>query len=253
MKYLIVGASSGLGRDIATALAKRNNELVIISRDIKDLEALKKDLNIRYKVDIKCFQVDLTNLNQVEIFFEREAKLIRLLDGMLLPIGMMIKDDNFINKDLRSNDIINANLSLVTYFINKMYPIFKEKNYGTIVGFGSVSGLLGREINSSYAAAKRGLDSIFESLAITSLTNKINIQYYILGYLNTNLSEGKKLVLPKGSTEILAEKVINNLDKKHIKIYYPFWWRLISLIILLTSFFIIKFFSKLKKKHINDK
>jgi short-subunit dehydrogenase len=246
MNYLIVGASSGLGRDLTTALAKRKNELIIVSRDMKDLEALKQDLNIKYNVDIKCFQVDLTKIDQVEIFLEREAELIKSLDGMLLPVGMMIENDSFTNKNLKSNDIINANLSLVTYFINKVYPIFKEKNNGAIVGFGSVSSLLGREVNSSYAAAKRGLDSIFESLAITSLANNINIQYYILGYLNTSLSDGKKLVLPKGSTEILAEKVINNLNKKNKKFYFPFWWRFISLIILFTPFFIIKFFIKLK-------
>ena len=43
MRYLILGASSGLGRELAYLLAKKNNNLVIISRDERDLKAIKQD------------------------------------------------------------------------------------------------------------------------------------------------------------------------------------------------------------------
>ena len=40
MSYLILGASSGLGRELAYVLAKNSNDLIIISRDERDLRAI---------------------------------------------------------------------------------------------------------------------------------------------------------------------------------------------------------------------
>jgi Short-chain dehydrogenases of various substrate specificities len=44
MSYLIVGASSGLGRELAYVFASKGHNIIISSRDIKDLEAIKSDI-----------------------------------------------------------------------------------------------------------------------------------------------------------------------------------------------------------------
>ena len=66
----------------------------------------------------------------------------------------------------------------------------RKKDDSSLIGFGSVSGFLGRKINVSYAGAKR-LKVIFESLAFDENFKNINIQFYTLGYLDTNLSLAK--------------------------------------------------------------
>ena len=43
MSYLIIGASSGLGRELALRFAKEKNNLILISRDIRDLNAIKSE------------------------------------------------------------------------------------------------------------------------------------------------------------------------------------------------------------------
>ena len=50
MTYLIIGASSGLGRELAIKFAKENCNLIIVSRDERDLIAIKSDLEIKYKI-----------------------------------------------------------------------------------------------------------------------------------------------------------------------------------------------------------
>ena len=59
-----------------------------------------------------------------------------------------------------------------------------------------MSGLIGRNLNNFYAAAKRALETHFESLAFENLNNNLKIHFYTLGYLDTNLAFGKKLGLP---------------------------------------------------------
>ena len=114
-------------------------------------------------------------------------------------------------------------------------------------GFGSVSAYLGREVNSGYAASKRALESLFESLAVTNIKKNIKIQFYVLGYLESNMTFGKNLILPKGSTNELANIVYKNINKKYKKIYFPFWWGAISFILKILPFVLIKNFIKLIK------
>ena len=50
MKALITGASSGIGRDIARVLSNKGYDLIVVARDKKSLEDLKKELNTDVKI-----------------------------------------------------------------------------------------------------------------------------------------------------------------------------------------------------------
>ena len=91
------------------------------------------------------------------------------------------------------------------------------------------------------------MESLFESLAITNIKKNIKIQFYVLGYLESNMTFGKNLILPKGSTNKLANIVYKNINKKYKKIYFPFWWVVISFILKVLPFVLIKNFIKLIK------
>ena len=102
------------------------------------------------------------------------------------------------NKDLNIKNIhqiVNANFLSISFLVSKMFKNLKEKN-SSIVGFGSVSGLIGRNLTRIMLQLS-SLESYFESLAFDTKNTKINIQFYMLGYLDTNLSFGKRLNLPK--------------------------------------------------------
>ena len=201
MSYLILGASSGLGRELAYILAKNSNDLIIISRDERDLRAIKSDLEIKFKVTVKYFAVDASSFDEIKKFLYSNLNLLSEIQGILFPVGMMETKDEILNEMSVSNSLIQANMGVDAYFLSKIFPIFMQKNKGVIVGFGSISSTIGRDVNTVYAASKRGLESLFESLAIMALPSKLKIQFYTIGYLDTNLSYGKKLLLPKGSTK----------------------------------------------------
>ena len=240
MSYLILGASSGLGRELANILAKNLNNLIIISRDERDLKTIKSDLEARFKIVVKYFVLDASSFDEVK-------KLLNETQGIMFPIGMVEAEDKISNDMSISNSLIQANIGAVAYFLSKIFPVFLKKNNGVIVGFGSVSSAVGREVNTVYAASKRGLDSLFESLALTASTSKIKIQYYTIGYLDSNLAYGRKLLLPKGSVNKLAKIVYKNLKKNYKKIYYPSWWVIIVIMINILPFSLLKNIYKLLK------
>ena len=244
MSYLILGASSGLGRELAYILAKNSNDLIIISRDERDLRAIKSDLEIKFKITVKYFVVDASSFDEIKKFLHSNLNLLNGIQGILFPVGMMKTKDGILNDISESNSLIQANMGVVAYFLSKIFPIFMKKNKGVIVGFGSVSSSIGRDVNTVYAASKRGLESLFESLAILAIPSKLKIQFYTIGYLDTNLSYGKKLLLPKGSTKKLAKIVHKNLNKNYKKIYYPSWWTVIAIIIKILPFSLIRYIYK---------
>ena len=240
MSNLIIGASSGVGRELAYEFGKNAKNVILVSRDKNDLENLKADLQIKYKIKVDTFELDFSKLSQVTDFFKNNISLIENIDGVLFPIGMMKENDNMDSCKDNLDSLFSANFYSQVIFINNILKIFQDRNKGFIVGFGSISGSMGRQVNTVYASAKSALETFFESLIISNQNEKINVQFYKLGYLDTNLSFGKKLLLPKGSAKKISKIVYSNLNKNGIKKYFPFWWIFIDMIIKILPFFISK-------------
>ena len=59
MIALVTGASSGIGRDIARELAKRNYNLIIVARNEEELKKLKTELENKYNIDVDVRVLDL--------------------------------------------------------------------------------------------------------------------------------------------------------------------------------------------------
>jgi len=236
MNYLIIGASSGLGRELSYTFAKNKNNLIICARDIRDLKALKSDIENKFKIEVNALEVDITSKESIEKNLLKNQELLKEIDGILFPIGMMFENDE-VGLDIEKiNQLMHANFSSIAFIASSF---ISYKNKGIIVGFGSVSGYLGRELNPYYAASKRALESYFETIAFQNKKNQINIQFYTLGYLETNLSFGKKIILPKGSVKKLSQIVYKNKNIKFKKYFFPFWWRLIIFVIKIIPFSII--------------
>ena len=94
MKYLIIGASSGLGRELANIFAQKKNDLIIVSRDKRDLDALKSDLEIKYHVNVETIELDFSSLEEINEKLLSKNQILENLQGALFPVGMMFDEDN---------------------------------------------------------------------------------------------------------------------------------------------------------------
>jgi uncharacterized protein len=63
---VITGASSGLGKAMAIECAKMNLNLILISLPNENLKSFGNEIQNKYKIDVKCREVDLTNSFQLE-------------------------------------------------------------------------------------------------------------------------------------------------------------------------------------------
>lgn len=240
MNLVIIGASSGLGRVLASGFAEAGHNLVIVSSDKRDVDALAADLSIRHSVRIIPVQADLGNENGYENIIFNAAEKFGKIHGLLFPVGATWSDDDGTISPERASQLMRINFLSIVAIIEKFLPMLRCEPYSVIIGFGSIAATRGRGKNVVYAAAKRALTSYFESLRDVCANSNINVQYYILGYLDTNLSFGIYTLFPKANPLSVSNHVISKIHRQFGVAYYPKYWKYICWMVKLTPWFIFK-------------
>jgi len=224
MRSFVFGASAGVGRALARCLAANGNDLVLAARGEADLAAEAAHLRLSYGVDVQWLVLDATDPAEVAT---RVAALRNgaLPQNLLFPVGLSDDGDDCGLNERASADLINANLSSVIATVS--LPALVEGGAGNIVGFGSVAAVRGRSGNVVYAAAKRGLESYFESLRHRTASTEVRVQFYRLGYVATQMSYGRSLPFPVAEPEWIAEQVAAGLGRDLGLVHLPRFWGLI--------------------------
>ena len=245
MTYIIVGGSAGLGRAIAKKIASEKQDLIIISSDLRDTKALASDLEIRYGVKVIPLQMSLSKLPMTFKEVDKSLEKLSPLTGLILPIGFNDPNDVPGIDDESFFKLINTNFTSVCLFINHFLPILKKLPDTTIIGFGSIAAIRGRTLNATYAASKHALESYFQSLRHFAVNSSLTIQFYVIGYIDTNLSFGVDMTLFKpAQVDRLADIVFNNRLQDFGTTFYPKYWKIIKILLPIVPWSIFKKFKK---------
>ncbi len=223
MSALVFGASGGLGRALSRELAARRESLVLVARDSADLAAEAAHLRTVYGITVEWMALDASDPRAVEKLTGLPgASAIR---DLFFPVGMGIEEDDGLLPPATIAALVGSNLTSVMTTISLFLPGLLAANAGNVVGVGSVAALRGRSRNVAYAAAKRGLESYFESLRHRTAATGVRVQFYRLGYLDTQMSFGRRLRFPKASPQAIARAVMRNLGKDIGCMPLPAFWR----------------------------
>jgi short-subunit dehydrogenase len=223
LSHLVVGASAGLGRALAEGCASAGHSLVLVASDGRDLEAGAQDLRIRHGADVATVAADA---GEPAAFAERVAEAVaaRDLSAVLLPLGATSPDDDFDSGD-PGERLLRINFLAPTALLARLLPQLRRQPAVTVVGFGSVAAARGRGRNVFYSAAKRALASYFESLRHACAGSRVRVQFYVLGYLDTQQAFGQRTLLPRADVGRLSSRVLTDLGCDFGVRYHPVYWR----------------------------
>ena len=230
MNTLVVGASAGLGRAVAERLAADGHALYLVASDVRDIAALVSDLNIRFGVKVTGESLDLAKLD-VTALRQRVHDSLGPVENLFYIAGVSVLDSGPIADDLAIR-LIEINLTAAVRIVNAFLPDLKE-NGGNLVGAGSVSSSRGRRTNSVYAAAKSGLDTYFSAMRHYLAGSQCRVQFYRLGYIETRMTFGQRLMFPALKPDQGANVIVGNLGRDLGAVYLPWWWWPITAIIQL--------------------
>ena len=186
---VITGASSGLGRQMATAFAKQGADLVILARRIEKLEALKKELEktgVRV-LPIKCDVTSTEEINAATNLVEKEFGKVDILvncAGSSKDKGVLDMDDD------EWNFTIDTDLTSVFKMTRAFANIMKKNNYGRIINIASMYGLVGNtEIPTiAYHSSKGGVVNFTRAAAAELAKYNITVNCICPGYFYTELT-----------------------------------------------------------------
>jgi short-subunit dehydrogenase len=227
LSYLIVGASTGLGRALAEEYARAGNDLVLLSRDERDIEALAAHLLLRFGILAVPLAIDLAQEADFLPRIDRALAQLSPLRGVLLPVGASDSDDHVGESGELLMQVAQVNFVNPCRILNALLPHLRD---GEVIGFGSVAALRGRTRNAAYAASKRALMTYFESIRHSAGPANIAVRFYVPGYLDTNLAFGQKLLFRAADPRRLARLVHADSGRSCTR-YFPAYWRFIVLIV----------------------
>ena len=156
---VIVGASSGLGRALATALASSGVDIVLAARSERDLHAIGSDLTIRYKIAVKVLPIDTQQLNEAKgaEFVEKCFSAFPHVNQVYLTAAIV--DD----ADAGEKSLLLVRRMQETNFIGIAYLIVPFGNrliqtQSTIVVVSTIAAIRPRSNNMAYASSKISLE-----------------------------------------------------------------------------------------------
>lgn len=179
---LVTGASKGIGRGIALALAKEGCSVVISDIDDVGLKNVEKEItSLGAKVLlIKC---DVSQKDQVDSMFNKTKETFGQLDILVnnagiypfKPFSEMIEDD--------WDKVMSVNLKSVFLCSQKALTIMP--NGGGIINISSIASFLGFSGLTHYCASKGAINSMVRALALELADKKIRVNAVAPGAIET--------------------------------------------------------------------
>ena len=240
-RAVVVGASSGVGRALAEELARRGWQLVISARETRDLEALASDLALRHGTRIHCRTIDLGAADfDARAYRDACGELLGDVDAVLVTAGMVDPRDRGPGEPETTARLIRVNYESVIQVVARFAEVFEARDGGTIVTFSSIAAAAPRRQNTVYSSAKAALETYCRGLRHHLSPTRVILQTYALGYVDTAMSFGLKLLFPVASPAWVARYVADHLHRDRGRIYLPRFWAIVVLALRSLPWFIYK-------------
>tara|TARA_Y100001970_G_scaffold200773_1_gene244285 strand:+ start:55683 stop:56390 length:708 start_codon:yes stop_codon:yes gene_type:complete len=206
---LITGATKGIGRETAIKFANSGWDLILMARNIKMLEELKKELsNKPGKVFIVA--CDLSEPNMIE------ASLSKVVENCGCP-SVLINNAGFAyNGDLigmpldKWQEIMQVNLTSVFQICSYIVPLMREKG-GLIINVSSHAAHNAFPQWSAYCVSKAALSSFTKCLREEERANSIRACTITLGSVNTPLWDSEYVNSDFNRDAMLSTDNVSNI------------------------------------------
>lgn len=160
----VSGASRGLGRQFANALAKAGANIVITSRALESLETTKQEIEALGR---KCIEIEMEVLKEDSI-----VNAVKRAEAELGPISILVNNAGCnIRKPALEvtwkdwETVVDTNLKGAFFLAKEIAKGMTERGYGRIVNIGSVTSVAGYAGLGPYGASRGGIKQLTMSLA----------------------------------------------------------------------------------------
>lgn len=210
----VTGASSGIGRASAIALANQGAKVAVAARRLDKLEALVAEIKTRGK-EALAIQMDVTKKTEIEAAVAKTIATYRRLDILLNNAGVAEFAPFLEMTEEQWDKTLDTNLKGYFLVAQAVAREMAKNKYGRIVNIASIaSGGVGVGFSSiaHYCASKGGVVALTEALADELAPLGILVNAIGPGVIETEMTEGM-LKDPKQAEALLARAPLKRAGK----------------------------------------
>ena len=199
---IVTGAAQGIGKAIATVLAKRKAAVLVSDRLFEKAEQTAAELIANGAVAAAC-EVDVASADAVHAMVERVLSLWGRLDVLVNNAGitrdgliLRMKEDDW-------NTVLSVNLKGTFHTIKAVLPVMSKQRRGRIINISSVVGAMGNAGQANYAASKAAVVGLTKTAAREYASRGITVNAVAPGFIDTAMTAS----LPAAVRESLLKQI----------------------------------------------
>ena len=185
---IVTGASQGLGKAMAIALAGAGARVACVARNAEKLAQTVATIS-EAGGQAEAMSCDVSDKDSVESIVEKVAEEWGQLDVMVNNAG--ITRDNLLPAmtDEQWDDVIATNLRGTFLFSRAASRVMMRRRYGRIINISSVSGLIGNKGQTNYSASKAGMIGFTRSLSKELAKRKVTVNAVAPGFIESEMTD----------------------------------------------------------------
>ncbi|MFA6072602.1 MAG: SDR family oxidoreductase [Candidatus Woesearchaeota archaeon] len=223
---VITGASSGIGKQVASDLAALGCKVVLIGRDKEKLSKIKNEL-IKFNNEIIAISCDISNRKHVEEMASQIILKMKKVDIVVNAAGFG-KFEKFEDSSIENTEnMMKTNFFGTMYVTKAFYQTLRESEEGHIINIASIAGFEGIPNFSAYCASKFAIVGFSESLHHETFGTRLHVSVICPGAVKTNFfddpSFGDENKIPKNAitSQQVSKAIINAIRKKKFLVIIP--------------------------------
>lgn len=222
---VVTGATDGIGKAYAKALAKKGLNVVLISRTRSKLEEVAKEIEAESKVQTRIVTADFTS--GPEIYEGIRAETADLEVGILVNnVGMSYANPEYYlglpDQEKFISNIVTCNIFSVTRMCGLFLPGMVERRKGVVINISSLSAVIPAPLLTVYAASKAFVDKFSDDLATEYAHHGITVQSVLPGPVATNMSKIRRPSWMSCAPKTFVSSALATLGiARHTTGYYP--------------------------------
>lgn len=202
---LITGASSGIGRAIALAFANAGIDLILVSRSLEKLQAVRHEVTA-LGVKAQVYAVDLSLVEQVQSQITKIVGEAGRIDILVNNAGMGYTGSIADTPLAHWQQVLDLNLTSVFQCVQGVLPLMREQQQGTIVNIASIAAKQSFPGWGAYSVSKAGLVALSQTLAMEE--PDLRVITICPGAVNTEIWDSETVKVDLDRTAMLTPEAV---------------------------------------------
>lgn len=199
---VVTGASQGIGRETALALAEAGAKVAAAARNQEKLASLVGEIAGKGG-EALAVKMDVADAEQVKAGFRQVLEKFGRLD-ILVNNAAITRDGLAMRMKLDDWDaVIRTNLTGAHLCIQQALPVMMKARSGRVINISSVVAEMGNAGQANYVAAKAGLIGLTKAIAMEIASRNITVNAVAPGFVETPMTD----VLPEKVKEDLKTRI----------------------------------------------